>query len=428
MASDAGRRRCSNALTLTLLLIFLVSCTKEDKSGETTAEEIADSANRGGNADTTRLRQLAASIIPSNLLAHNNDAITFEMIRKECGHTVETIDSAAIQLNMVGPATEIPEYHDCQRMILQDPAHRDGVYGQLVAIYATQQDQPKTPQADSAYLLAEILNYGPKSNSGHTPDYKPLGIPYGASCLYGQLHSKSAQAWIVPLGERIDCKQNSLALSSIKENALELRRDEVEGASMFEYPNVAKWDWDDTRKEQYIGVECGNAWCEIGKPGFTSSVVPTWFPPELSRVKGWYDAQRLAVTMDDGSLAPTNVIGYAVPTALLDQKEPTDFGTGVQAVMLTMSGNNGTYSRKYSMGPGKFSTILVKGTNTQGLHRPWQANFSGGSSAVIGRKVTYTAHPLGSLRLRGTARWHWSEVDETVWVSCINGCCQVEPN
>src|SRR5206468_1154732 len=99
---------------------------------------------------------------------------------------------------------------------------------------------------------------------------------------------------------------------------------------------VARWDWDAVHRQQYIGIKCGAAWCEIGDSGFVPSPgvtsPPTFDPvpgvtvsPEAIkrtwRVKGWYDEQLVPVETETGSSQPSNVMATFIPSPALGRIE-----------------------------------------------------------------------------------------------------------
>src|SRR5207245_9510779 len=97
------------------------------------------------------------------------------------------------------------------------------------------------------------------------------------------------------------------------------------------YPPVARWDWDPAHHEQYIGIKCGVAWCEVGSQQFAPAPALTAGPSfdpvtgftattgsdHVYTIKGWYDEQQLAVPAGDG-LAPGACHGVLMPKPFPD--------------------------------------------------------------------------------------------------------------
>lgn len=370
----------------------------------------------------------ASYMIPARNLLSLNPTVRFTMLHPECGHSLMKRDSTEINLNWIGMATGFPEYHDCQKLI--EPQNRRE-YAQLAALFATQQDRPASPDASKAYLLAYAINFG-QANGSHT--YAPLDMRLGISCVYAQLHPSASTAWLLPREESIDCvaaEIDTLALTVAGYPRLELKRTRIPEATAEDYPRVARWDWDSNRSEQYIGVECGLAWCEIGRPGFTPSLlpeVPPGVPMPNSRVyqiKGWFDVQRLAVFRSDGELIPGPEVGVIYPHPLLDSREPEDFAATVQGAIFTIDRTSTIYNKKFNMEPGSVSVVRV--TKPSNGNNNWDGRARRGNVDKTVR-VLYRPKPTPSTgRLRGTARWRWTDTDESAWMSCIHGCCQIDP-
>lgn len=353
----------------------------------------------------------------------------FDQILPECGHhlTLKEDTSVMVELDNVWGATSIPEYHDCQRMISSNDA-----YQHLMAIYATQQSKPPVPQKTLAYLVAEILNFGPPPGSLAGPVYTPLGIPPGASCIYANW--ALGRAWVVSLGGQegqIHCTKATIPIQQLGTPTLSAVRTVFSDVRPQDYPQVARWDWDRRRKEQYIGAECGHGWCEIGRPGFTSSPLPQMIQIAASthpkyKVKGWFDYQRLAVPAVGSYPLRPGAWGLIAPMPELDSKNESDFvgPGGVDAAVYWIEKHSLTYSDKYRMSPLALTTANVRNPGT-GAPWQWIGQLRRGG-LVRTHNVVFTRHTDG-IRVRGTTRWRWSEKDETSWTSCINGCCQINP-
>lgn len=343
--------------------------------------------------------------------------IPFQRIIPGCEHYLRTAEDTVL-VPHVGAATNIPEFHDCQRMIDQSGK----TYGSLIGIYATQ-ERPTAPDTSKAYLVAVMINYDDM--------YEPLQIDRGVSCLYVRLARPPLNdaAWIIPNGDGLWCIFERL-VATLPASELEVKR--TRAANLADYPRVARWDWDanQSRNHQYIGVECGG-WCEIGVKGFVPSAVPN-LPGNIIgggthrvyKIKGWYDAQRLAV-IDPATnrLVPGPVIGYLFPAPALDHVTSlAQFNAAFPVAVAFLSGPSTVYEKKYML------------TNTTGTQIAYEAVSTTSPKAKLSKganpgesRMHRTPHPPGAPKVRGTARWHWSESDETMWTGCVNGCCQVAP-
>lgn len=367
-------------------------------------------------------------LVPENALTHLHPDIRSTDLQPECGHTVKTTQRPEIFLNRVGRVTSFPEYHDCQALIAPTNTSR---YAQLAALYATQDLRPTQPDSTRAYLLGYVINYGAYDKGDTDHVYRPLGLVRGVSCIYAELHKSPARAWLVPING-IDCIDLDRDVASFAaSNALQVRKLIEPGATLHDYPMVARWDWDERHQEQYIGVQCGAAWCEIGRTGFASSSLPEVPPgaPEptsfVYRIKGWFDAQRLAVYASDGRLVPGAEIGYVFPHPRLDSRDLTDFEQGLDGAIFAISRDNNVYNKKFLMKRGK--NVMIGVRKGVGPNANWSARAKRDSNEkalnVVFRENTFTE--IG--RLRGTARWRWSDDDEKAWMSCIQGCCEIVP-
>lgn len=361
-------------------------------------------------------------LVSQESLINLHPGVTFTMLHPECGHSLKKVDNTDVDLNWIGLATSFPEYHDCQRLI--EPSNTSE-YAQLAALFATQQERPTAAESSRAYLLAYAINFGQASGNN---TYAPLNLTRGISCVYAQLHPSATYAWLIPTSGSIDCTDLVIDTAGLPAaRRLELQRIRHPGATAADYPRVARWDWDANRSEQYIGVECGVAWCEIGRAGFTSSPVPA-VPPgapmpnsRVYRIKGWFDVQRLAV-QSAGRLVPGAQTGVIYPHPFLDSREWSDFGLGVQGAIFAIDNASAIYDGKFNMGPGASSVVHVT--------RPTSGSWNGRARrGPADRKVRVTYRPqlTAPARLRGTARWRWTDEDESAWMSCVHGCCQVDP-
>jgi hypothetical protein len=58
----------------------------------------------------------------------------------------------------------------------------------------------------------------------------------------------------------------------------------------------------------------------------------------------------------------------------------------------------------------------------------WYARIKSASGASL-KYFCVKYRPLpGNVQPPGVVRWRWKIKDETIWVSCPNGCCEVDPD
>ncbi|MGH7429842.1 MAG: hypothetical protein ACREJ4_16010 [Candidatus Methylomirabilaceae bacterium] len=356
-------------------------------------------------------------------------------------------DSAVYQtLSVPGPITRIPEFHDCQRLLIDQAV----TYGPLVGVWASN-TLDDTSSAGPVLPMAEVVDFDQVG-------YEPLGVGPGFNCLYVM---SDAQA---PFGIRavmVQAGANEAACGRPYDPAMAgadlmaVPYEAPSGLSWDDIPRVARWEWDPVTRRQYIGLRCGLRWCEVGPQGGFGSSAGHNYPMTERRerrtfwIKGWYDEQQLA-RKAGGSLHPLGAVGTIVPdSALGDYSDATFPGNvWVPAARIALRPPQQAYATKLGLG----ATAIPRNMDRLQLcHGSWSAcaTASGSTPAqpkactgdpdhqwwarIIRRQgaetyfcVIRTAHP--GIQIEGTARWRWMKNDETIWVRCAEGCCQVNPN
>jgi len=354
---------------------------------------------------------------------------------------------------LAGPITNVPEFHDCQQLI------KDKGYLALYAIFASFQLNKLVDSLDTlAYTITKRAFPAAEIYSNDTHEYAPLAIKPYFNCLYLYRDKSQWRANMVSIGkDEKDCSKPLVnpATAGTELKVLPISPKMNDDA----YPPVARWDWDSAHGEQYIGIQCGTAWCEVGSQQFAPMPAMTSGPafdpiqgftatPEQSAqvygIKGWYDEQQLAVPGTNG-LQPGVVHGIIIPNPVLDQlNQATDFHpvTGKPWVHVATAVVNGSYSSKLHFSGGNNKIYLCYGTATEcGVSaaptcpppadgkwwakitsRRWPWPFWLWHNAAY-RCVTQRLHP--GVTIPGTVRWRWAVNDETGWIRCTNGCCTV---
>lgn len=368
----------------------------------------------------------------------------------EAPDTVRTILQA---VPLSGPITDIPEFHDCQRFIVRDSAGQD-VYDSLYAIYASDSlafvdtilDTLAAGIGDTAAVAAAtIYSYG--------GTYRPLGIEPGFNCLYLSRDDSVWRAWMLPKGhDDPNCSRYDFAISDSASVTRLVAMPRQEGKYEEDYPPVARWDWDATDGEQYLGIKCGDAWCEVSddgtvSPQSVSEDIEFDDPPEgieaarVRLVKGWYDAQRLAGRGLDGRLVPSRSWGVIVPHPTL-QKQTLAMYQNEWVHVATMMVSEDYDGVVLSLKRGRQHKIyLCNGCAIPTPHPACQIR-SGegrlwsritykrwwGQVSVYGCMVrrAHTSSNSSPPDIPGTARWRWLAYDETTWTRCDHGCCELQ--
>lgn len=369
------------------------------------------------------------------------------------------------QVPGVGALTNIPEYHDCQRFVKPD-----GTYDTRYAIFATlgldslgaRWMRDSAQQGPSAALPARRLAAVIYSWNG---TYTPLGIRPSFNCLYMYRDQGSWQATMLWLGSQSATCASSLT-GSLGSNETPLLVNEIpQGRPAYDhtdYPPVARWDWDSVRTEHFISIKCDPTWCEIGdRAGIGASsrrfVGTATFPPDdpipgpsvapkhrwrTAEIKGWYDEQQLAVANAGGGVRPGPLRGAVFPHMALGRHQlPSDFANAalpwmpaayaqLDAAYKTLQGRN-----RFDQGLNRIS--LCYGTMAfcgvpAGIQLPascsattsWWVRIDSPRSEPRFTCAVYRPH--ANVVIWPTARWRWQETDETIWIRCTPGCCELQ--
>lgn len=387
--------------------------------------------------------------------------------------------TATDSLLLPGPLTYVPEFHDCQRFIARKQFlwWKWRGYGALVAIWVRYNlDSISYPlqvgnlgflvpaQCDSALVVGGQLNCwrndipeasaptetGPPgvavalvwSDRG----YAPLGIRVGYHCLYLS-NPSSWTAKMVPVQNQKDCFEN-VDLATVPGTDLAVHERKFPGRDNQDFPPVARWH--QGRRSYNAGIKCLAAWCEIGP----KEEFPSYGGGRTREIPGWYDEQHLAVHTASDEQWPTAILGTVFPDPGLDTLTRKPYERKVWApVAYTMirpdpefkapqADEFATYQEKFNFAPGSGLDVVNRiffcyGTavdcfprsspptcgQASGEDRYW-ARIESATGTTEYRCVTYTDHDL---TLPGVVRWRWLKNDDKNWISCPDGCCQVNP-
>jgi hypothetical protein len=366
--------------------------------------------------------------------------------------------------------TDIVEFHDCQQFIV--PAKEQGKYrySSLFAIFARLRlDRPyqspdSTTPFDPATMgmpMATIFSYD--------SEYTQLGIKPGFNCLYFFRTSDTVpsgwEALVLPVPENQQRCARPLSSRMAPGGKLLTVSPAVEPKPGSDTPPpVARWDWDATNHTEYIGIRCGDVWCEVhpdvgSGPGFVSSVPIRSLD---SHSKGWYDEQILAVAGNPKGRPPevSNIIGTLIPADNLGNDDVPQASSRyvngwINVARVAIRGNSGGYTSKLNLieagevqadnivalcyvsppKPNKCDGVDPMGIGCKSDGWYGMVTHSNGTAAPVKAFfcVTRRDHdPYGSMRphppIPGIVRWRWALEDETMWIRCLNGCCEVKPH
>jgi len=341
---------------------------------------------------------------------------------------------------------ETHEFHDCQALITGPKR-----YGPRVAIFASEQLAFFQP-SNEAQPVAVIYNYDKKES------YDSLGIEPGFNCLLLWKEDTGPKARISPneYDENV-CSEVSEDLGAASGKDLEVRYAPVQPGGPTVVPPVARWDWDRNKQLQFIGIKCGNEWCEIGPKGFGQSPDHKWdefqnlpgkenlpsqaeLPPGRLR-KGWYDEQRLAIK-DGQDLVPADEPAIAIPHPALNRhNNPVWYENHWRpaAFVILPTDLQGYDAKNKNWKKGVNRVSLCWESKTDGCipdaEKPvckddwksddgrawWAKTKSSGNNEEYGCvKRCERDQPVP-----GTVRWRWQEDDEKLWIRCATGCCTI---
>jgi hypothetical protein len=327
----------------------------------------------------------------------------------------------------------------------------------------------------SVIAAATIYSYG--------PGYPRLGIGPNFSCLYVYFDAsrvlRAKVVNVVELDHYVDaCVTAVDPTTPGLGTPLPVVR-KVHGVfGRNAYPAVARWDLDD-KNQQFIGVRCRDAWCEVGLAGGNSSPDytlqgATMEEQRVAGIKGWYDEQILAVPVTEGSvdLRPSGLRGTVIPApnlgaltqATISATSPQNLKNSdgpwtvvAHVALRDLSGDAPAvqyYHTKFGFeladvgGPlGSLNTLAYCfGTRDQcdvapktcwlgwfketfwDVSRVW-VRIQAPSGAITHRCIIRRDHSdIASLGLSivPTSRWRWILSDDTIWTACVQGCCEME--
>lgn len=383
--------------------------------------------------------------------------------RPECPHdTVTWTDSGGVthvydKIPLSGEISGIPEYHDCQRFIQRDGKTYDSLYAIYAAFHLESLpcglSRCGVGQAGAVGTpAATVLSYGGR--------YPALGIENGFNCLY-LWDPPDWKAAMIPQRDNPDCRYKRI-VEPLPAGAVPLTVHPIQPASIppfrdREYPPVARWDWDSLSRQQYIGIRCGLAWCEVGAPSTAPTDAECAYPPPLpfdpvvglsagtgmakavTMVKGWFDAQRLAVSAEPSSgtlkVRPSWVCGFIVPNPVLGDLQQSHFEATWVHVAWALVGAD--YRSTVHLAKGRNKISLCYGTATRCRvptgkvgcseatpNTMWWAKIMAPDGSETYRCVVWRGYPTG-IDVPGTVRWRWQADDETNWIKCPSGCCEL---
>lgn len=396
-----------------------------------------------------------------------------------------SIFSASGELSVPRHITDVPEFHDCQKLIVMKASGAAPAYLGLFAIFARDSLRHYAVRFDSVKPKDSLLTHTDTSlvnSAGHAlavgeilaldSGYATLGIKPGFNCLllYGQVGAGSGlAAKMVPVGGNEKQCATDMNPVEVAGTQLEVHRNPFPPDAV---PPVARWDWDSTHAQVHMGIACGSAWCDVGAPSFVSAVAYagsiTAAGDAIYAVKGWYDEQRLAfpaTTSGTGGPTPLSVgtMGTFLPMPDLgnDSGAPDTSRYAhrwVPVATAAVAAGNNVYFKKLNLQasvvrPSRDSIYLCYGDRPSCLppFPPLKAPHckATGEPEIWWAKIVARPEPAAmvaggapmgatthyfcvqrrehtNVHIPGVVRWRWAVNDETMWIRCLEGCCEVE--
>lgn len=366
--------------------------------------------------------------------------------------------------------TDIVEFHDCQQFIVRDESTGLSRYSSLFAIFARVflDSAYKRPVTDSGPPFDPTVMGAPMATIfSYDAPYPALGLSRGFSCLYFFKHTVGTDSvyWsakVVYVQERQEACAQPLPDESGPGTTLAVTRITNPGLTPADYPPVARWDRDPSSGLQYIGIRCEDAWCEVhtrmaSGQLFTASA-PLRFDTRLA--KGWYDEQVLtsADVAPGGQPRVSDITGTFIPHPKLGElsgpEDVSAFAHGWREVATVgINAAPGGYTSKLNLrqsdgdgAPRNTVSLCYVTSGTPNRQRcfddrtappkcdtptKWYAKITSGVAPDTSSQffcVTRRGHDAMQIpKIPGVVRWRWALDDETMWIRCLQGCCEVKP-
>ena len=389
-------------------------------------------------------------------------------------------------LPVAGKSTNVPEYNDCQRLIVATANAL--AYGPVASIFVRYNAhslfyRPAAANGGSARVLnPDVATPPPPAIIVRTEmvgiiyadgDYAPLGIKKGYDCLTFQwkvsldatvpIDPSALSAWVTPVGNTPNCSTVQPGANAPAQHALKVST-VMSTNRLYSIPQVSRWDWDTLAKVHYISMICPTGWCEISQPlpaYRPSRVYPAvgWLAAvdqHVTTQKGWYDEQLIADPYGGTSprLTANKVVGTVFPVGDLEGRTIAAYrGKGwQQAAWVSLSDDSPAYFRKYGFkknpAPGASASVnaialcfaQTSNSGECGANKPacavvdsvhggrWYAKVTNAGERDRLFCVAYRPSPFAEVQPPGVVRWRWTLKDETIWISCPSGCCEIDSN
>lgn len=322
-------------------------------------------------------------------------------------------DSSTLSVPLAQQTKGIPGYHDCQRLIVGEglPEH----FGPLVQIFASENlDRITRQEFEQAGGMPVAQLYNFSSWTYPVPRIEPQ-----YSCLYLKLLDNSSwEARLIHKGGDDTCP---ILTQWPAGGPLQVPSPTPPAAGQ-PFPAVARWDWDGTRRRNYMAVKCLDHWCEIGV-GLNKS---PQYGGEQGPPKPTYDQQMVAIQRL-GILWP-GPAATLVPAPGLAALRLEDFDCPapcmpadgwVRVADMDLPQDSDHYRRKLNLSRGVNQMFIRR--RLDGNREEWQSRIISARGDTAYFEIHRTPHDH---EVPAVARWLWYDDDERAWVRCALGCCE----
>lgn len=309
------------------------------------------------------------------------------------------------------------ETHDCQRLIATSST--DGLtFGPWVALLAV--SNLSAPPPPAGRVMAVIVNY----SSGEA--YPDLGIASGG--IYCVFMRQSGGGWEdtqVFRPRSGTCRGADPSEADGPITRLTTTSRVIDGSpTPNDYPDAARWMWDEASSSQYIALRCATGFCQLAPSGLSLPRTPYERPDS---VPGWFDRQRLAVFTRGSGLEVSGLLGTIKPGEGVQfdtpaQQESALKADSMVAAEIALEGDDPSARGSYAT---KWEIPLTSIESDPSRHRVWMQvqgtdwyGWTRGQAKRLLQPATNVKH--SGLR---TVRWRWVEEDEDGWLPCRGACC-----
>jgi hypothetical protein len=309
-----------------------------------------------------------------------------------------------------------------------------------------------------ATLTSETADPVLPGDANHVATVEVVGTPHaespyrqGFTCVYMSRTTSGVSALLTPATESTCAPPEDAYESLMVRVVREKRPNEVV------LPSV-RWHSAPDGTRLVLGLSCMDDWCAIGEDGAgfeADKANPLFGHNDKNHFSpAMYDDQLLAIGTA-GNLRPGRMRARVYPHRDLEEVADDEFEDEwvPVATIEIQRGNPADFASASSQYQGNWDLKTSNGADLRPgpldridvwLRRDgerWSGRFKGPKGSFSHRFVVKRMDPQAVTKARetetrtielvrrhgplGSARWGWSEEDETVWVRCGSGCCEL---